>query len=85
MNRAFQPKIGMLLACPTKNSQLEQVRVELQQKTLLVMRHDMVYEDVMANYDIVEEKKVLLERNEDGGLGISIQVNISLSDQYHVI
>jgi len=45
-----QPKIGLLLACPTKDSQLEQVRVELQQKTLLVMRHDMVYEDVMANY-----------------------------------
>ena len=35
--------------------------------------------------DIMEEKKVLLERSEDGGLGISIQVNISLSDQYHVI
>ena len=29
---------------------MEPVHVELQEKTLVVKRHDMVYEDVMANY-----------------------------------
>ena len=44
-----QPKVDTLFARPYKHAQLEPVRVELYNDRLVVYRHDVVYEDVLAN------------------------------------
>lgn len=63
---------GKLFARPSKNSQLEPVKVDLTADTLCVFRHDMIYEDVLANQKANDERDLLLERGEEG-LGFSIQ------------
>lgn len=44
-----QPKIDTLFARPYKGGQLEPVRAELFNDRLVVYRHDLVYEDILAN------------------------------------
>jgi hypothetical protein len=46
----MQPKVDTLFAVAFKGGeQLEPVRVELYNDRLIVYRHDLVYEDVLAN------------------------------------
>lgn len=45
-----QPKVDTLFAVPFKGGQqLEPVRTELYNERLVVYRHDLVYEDVLAH------------------------------------
>lgn len=46
----LQPKVDTLFARPYKKGQLEPVQVELHDDRLVVNRHDLVYEDVLASY-----------------------------------
>lgn len=47
---SLQPKVDTLFAVPFKGGQqLEPVRAELYTDRLIIYRHDLVYEDVLAN------------------------------------
>lgn len=50
--------------------------MKLSSERLAVSKHDFVYEDILANSEIVDQKQVMLQRSPEGILGVVIQGGI---------
>lgn len=57
---------------PYKDGGWEEAKVKLCKERLLVLKRDIVYEDTLANNEFTDQKRITLQRDDEGRLGVVI-------------